>query len=338
MKSLSRLVSSRLAAVGLAAAALVGPACQGKPARPTIGVAFETLQTEFWVAAIDAIRADLESRGYDMVEAIADGDANRQLEQVRSFVARRLDGIVVVPRDAKSILPAIKAANEAGIPIVLFNRPADASEARSVAVVADNLGIARATVEHLCSLARRSGRKQKAAILIGDLGDVNSIGRRDGFDQAAAACADAIEVVARIPTEWNQEKALAGMTNALQAHPDLGLVFTSSDFMLPSIVSALKGANRYRAAGEPGHVILGGFDGDATAWRMLEEGTLDATGVQDVYFEAKAAIQALVDAREGRTVPPAILDPGFVIHQGNKAEMAPRMWGAQVAGKKAGGA
>jgi ABC-type sugar transport system substrate-binding protein len=257
---------------------------------------------------------------------------------VRSFVARRVDGIVVVPKDAKGIIPAIKAANEAGIPIVLFNRPADASAARSVAVVADNLGIARATVEHLCALARQSGRKQKAAILIGDLGDVNSIGRRDGFDQAAAACADAIEVVARIPTDWNQEKALAGMTNALQAHPDLGLVFTSSDFMLPSIVSALKGANRYRRAGEPGHVILGGFDGDATAWRMLEEGTLDATGVQDVYFEAKAAIQALVDAKAGRAVPPVVLDPGFVIHQGNKAEMAPRMWGAQVARRKAAGA
>jgi ABC-type sugar transport system substrate-binding protein len=338
MKQRARIVSPGLAAVLLATVTLVGPSCQAKPARPAIGVAFETLQTEFWVAAIDAIRADLASRGYDMVEAIADGDANRQLEQVRSFVARRVDGIVVVPKDAKGIIPAIKAANEAGIPIVLFNRPADASEARSVAVVADNLGIARATVEHLCALARQSGRKQKAAILIGDLGDVNSIGRRDGFDQAAAACADAIEVVARIPTEWSQEKALAGMTNALQAHPDLGLVFTSSDFMLPSIVSALKAANRYRKAGEDGHVILGGFDGDATAWRMLDEGYLDATGVQDVYFEARASIQALVDAKAGRAVPPVILDPGFVIHQGNKAEMAPRMWGAQVARKKAGGA
>jgi ABC-type sugar transport system substrate-binding protein len=312
--------------------------CQAKPAKPTIGVAFETLQTEFWVAAIDAVRADLGGRGYEMVEAIADGDANRQLEQVRSFVARRVDGIVVVPKDAKGIIPAIKGANEAGIPIVLFNRPADPSEARSVAIVADNLGIARATVEHLCTLARQTGRRQKAAILVGDLGDVNSIGRRDGFDQAAAACADAMEVVARIPTEWSQEKALAGVTNALQAHPDLGLVFTSSDFMLPSIVSALKGANRYRKAGEEGHVILGGFDGDATAWRMLEEGTLDATGVQDVYFEAKAAIQALLDMKAGRAVPPVVLDPGFVIHQGNKAEMAPRMWGAQVARKKAGGA
>ena len=71
---------------------------------------------------------------------------------------------------------------------------------------------------------------------------------------------------------------------------------------------------------------------------MIEEGTLDATGVQDVYFEAKAAIEALLDVKAGKAVPPVILDPGFVIHQGNKAEMAPRMWGARVAGKKAGGA
>ena len=327
-----------MAATALLALALAGMGCQAKPAPPTIGVAFETLQTEFWVAAIDAIRKDLGERHYAMAEAIADGDANRQLEQVRTFVARRVDGIVVVPKDAKSIIPMIKAANEAGIPIVLFNRPAEASDAKSVAVVADNLGLARATVDHLCALARKTGKKVKAAILVGDLGDVNAIGRRDGFDQAAAACADAMEVVARIPTEWNQEKALAGVTNALQANPDLGLIFTSSDFMLPSIASALKGAGRYRKAGEEGHVILGGFDGDATAWRMIEEGTLDATGVQDVFFEARASIQAVLDARAGKPVPPVILDPGFVIHQGNKDEMAPRMWGAEVARKKAGGA
>jgi ABC-type sugar transport system substrate-binding protein len=332
-------VAIRLAAAAVLLAFLAFGllSCQAKPSPPTIGVAFETLQTEFWVAAIDAIRKDLGQRRYAMAEAIADGDANRQLEQVRTLITRRVDGIVVVPRDAKSIIPMIKAANEAGIPIVLFNRPADASEAKSIAVVADNLGLARATVDHLCTLARKAGKKVKAAILVGDLGDVNAVGRRDGFDQAAAACKDAMEVVARIPTEWNQEKALAGVTNALQANPDLGLIFTSSDFMLPSISSALKRAGRYLKAGEDGHVLLGGFDGDATAWRMIEEGTLDATGVQDVFFEAQASIQAVLDVKAGKAVPPVILDPGFVIHQGNKGEMAPRMWGAQLAGKKAGG-
>jgi ABC-type sugar transport system substrate-binding protein len=138
-----------------------------------------------------------------------------------------------------------------------------------------------------------------------------------------------VEVVARIPTEWNQEKAQAGVVNALQANPDITFIFTSSDFLLPSIVSALKSAGKYHKIGAPGHVLLGGFDGDATAYQMLKDGYLDATGVQDVYFEAAKCVEAIVDLRAGKNVPEMILDPGFVIHQGNLREKAPQMWGAQ---------
>jgi ABC-type sugar transport system substrate-binding protein len=77
-------------------------------------------------------------------------------------------------------------------------------------------------------------------------------------------------------------------------------------------------------------VILGGFDGDATAYQMMKEGYLDATGVQDVYFEAEASVQALLDLRAGKDVPALIKDPGFVIHQGNLEQMAPKMWGANI--------
>jgi inositol transport system substrate-binding protein len=299
----------------------------------TIGVAFETLQTEYWVAGFEAIRADLKQRGYTMLEAVADGDTNRQLEQVRNFITRKVAGIIFVPKDAKTCLPVIKAANAAGIPIVLFNRPADKSDARSVAVVADNFALTRETVAYMLGEARKSGRKLKAAVLIGDLGDINAVGRRDGFDAAVKDHPGVIDVVARIPTEWNQEKAQAGVVNALQAHPDIGFIFTSSDFLLPSIVSALKSAGRYHRIGAPGHVILGGFDGDATAYQMLKDGYLDATGVQDVYFEASQSVQAILDLRAGKTLPELIRDPGFVIHQGNLAAKSAQMWGARVAKK-----
>jgi ABC-type sugar transport system substrate-binding protein len=167
-------------------------------------------------------------------------------------------------------------------------------------------------------------------ILVGDLGDINAIGRRDGFDAAAKEAPDVLDVVARVPTEWNQEKAQAGVVNALQANPDISFIFTSSDFLLPSIVSALKSAGKYKKLGELGHVLLGGFDGDATAYQMLKDGYLDATGVQDVYFEVEACVQAILDARAGKKVEETIKDPGFVIHQGNLKEKAARMWGAKV--------
>ena len=299
-------------------------------ARPTIGVSFETLQTEYWVAGFDAIKAAAEKNGYKVIDAVADQDANRQLQQIKNFIARKVNGIIMVPKDAATCIPAIKAANAANIPIVLFNRPAGKSDAKSVAVVADNFALTKATVEYMIEQARASGKKHKAMVLVGDLGDINAIGRRDGFHEAVKGAPEVIQVVAEIPTEWNQEKAQAGVVNALQANPDISFIFTSSDFLFPSIISALKSSGKYKKIGEPGHVILGGFDGDATAYQMLLDKYLDATGVQDVYFEAESCVQGLKDLREGKQLPELIRDPGFVIHQGNLKEMAPKMWGANV--------
>jgi inositol transport system substrate-binding protein len=314
-------------------ASATGPTTATSPGA-TIGVAFETLQTEYWVASMDTLKAELARRNATAVEAIADGDANRQLEQVQNFIARKVDGIIIAPKDAQTVVTMIKAANRANIPIVLYNRPPADNKGKSVTVVADNRAITRDTVRYLCEQAKKTGRKHKALILVGDLGDQNAIGRRDGFNDAVKEYADVVDVVSEVPTEWNQEKALAGVTNALQAHPDIDLIFSSSDFLFPSVVSALKSAGRYKKTGEEGHVLLGGFDGDATAYRMLAEGYLDADGVQDMYFECAQAVQALEDLRAGKDVPATIQDKGLVVHQGNLKAAAARMWGANVKSKR----
>lgn len=302
----------------------------------TIGVAFETLQTEFWVAALDALKKRAAEKNIRLLEAVADGDASRQFDQMRTFITRQVDGIILVPKDGKTVIPMIRAANAAKIPVVLLNRPADPTDAPHTVVAPDNVTITKDTVAYLIEQARKAmpaDKKIKAAILVGDLSDVNAVGRRDGFEQAveAAGGANAIEVVARIPTDWNQEKALAGLHSALQAHPDISLIFSSSDFMFPSVRSVLNGLGRWKKANEPGHVTVGGFDGDATAFRLIADGYVDATGVQDVFFEVDAALQAIADAKAGRTPAGRIPDPGFVFTQANRASLEGRMWGAVVA-------
>jgi len=296
--------------------------------KPVIGVSFDTLQTEYWVASRDAITAEVEARGGEVLEAVANNDANRQLEQVNNFIAKGVDGIVIASKDAQSVVPIVRAANKAGIPIVLYNRPPGEGAGKCVTVVADNVEITRKTVTYMCEQAKTRGGKYKALILVGDLADANAIARRDGFEEAVKPYGDVIQVVSRVPTEWNQEKALAGLTNALQANPDVNFIFTSSDFLFPSIVSALKQAGKYRKIGEDGHVLLGGFDGDATAYRMLVDKYLDADGVQDVVFECKESVRAVFEMKAGKDLPAVIRDPGFVIHQANLEEAKKNMWGA----------
>lgn len=305
------------------------PSPSGPGAVKTIGVAFETLQTEFWVAGFDKLKSECKARNITMLEAVADGDAARQFDQVKNFIQRGVDGIILVPKDGKTVIPMIRAANAASIPVVLYNRPADPTDARHTTVAPDNAAITRETVDYLISVAKRTGRKQKAMILLGDLSDVNALGRRDGFEAAVKSAGDAVDVVSRVPTDWNQEKALAGVQSAFQAHPDIGLIFTSSDFMFPSIKSVLSSLGKWKKYDQAGHVILGGFDGDATAYQLMTEGYVDATGVQDVYWEAEQAIQAIVDARAGKAVPARIDDRGFAITQENLKQLAPRMWGAK---------
>ncbi len=314
----------------LALSSLLPLACNEKKEKLTIGISFETLQTEYWVASIDALKDACNKNDVGYLEAVANGDANRQFEQVNNFISRGVDGIVIAPKDAYTIIPIIKAANRAHIPIVIYNRLPAENKGNYTAVVADNYEITKNTVRCLGEIASATGKKHKAMILIGDLGDINAIKRREGFDDAIAEYFDVIELVAQVPTEWNQEKALAGVTNALQANPDINFIFSCSDFLFPSVISALQNVDKYHPVGQENHVILGGFDGDAMAYKMLKEGYLDADGVQDVYYECNAAVKAIIDVIDGKKVAEVIIDPGFVIHQGNLKEKSSDMWGANT--------
>ncbi|MBD3267209.1 substrate-binding domain-containing protein [bacterium] len=330
--SLTRRVWLRQVSAGVLLASGAGllKSCAAPAGRPlTIGVAFDTLQTEYWVASIKTMEAELKKHGYKMLQAVADNDANRQLEQVNNFIAQGVDGIIIAPKDGQSVLSMIRRCNRANIPVVLYNRPPAQSDTQSVTVVADNYQITKNTIQYMVEQARKSGKKYKGMILIGDLGDDNSIKRRDGYFDVIRAHPDVVEDTAQVPTEWDNEKALARMTNAMQAHPDIDFIFTSSDLHLPAIVQVLKSLDKYHKIGETGHVMLAGFDGDNTAYQMMVDGYMDADGVQDMYFECEKTVQAIVDMREGKEVPPLIKDPGFVIHQGNLQEKSSRMWGAQ---------
>lgn len=296
----------------------------------TIAVLFDGLYSPFWVAGIEAIKQDLEGRGYEMLQAISDQDDNKQFEQVQAMLARNVDGIIIVQTDSNAVIPAIRAANEADVPMVHFNRPPAESDAFSVAVQADNRAITRETVEYMVKVAQEQGGQYKAAILIGDLGDPNAIGRRDGFFDIVDQHPDLVEVVSRIPTEWNADKAFAGLTNAFQANPDINFLFTSSDFMFPQITQVMRVADKFHPIGDPNHVIFGGFDGDATAYELMKDKYLDADGVQDLFYEAELAVNAIVDLQEGQEVEKLLLDPGFAITQENFEEMQERMWGYHI--------
>jgi ABC-type sugar transport system substrate-binding protein len=320
----------------LAAAEISLPVFAHAESGKTIALLFDSLVSPFWVTGLDIMRAKAKAAGWTALEAISGTDDTKQFEQVKSMLARKVDGILIIQTDSKAVIPAIRAANAAGVPMVHFNRPPAESDAYSVAIQADNRKIMQATVQYLVDEARRLGGKYKACILIGDLGDANAIQRRDGFFDIVDQHKDIIEVVARISTEWNPDKAFADLTNAIQANPDINFLVTSSDFLHPQIEQVLKVANKWHKRGEEGHVIFGGFDGDDGGYQRLSDGILDADGVQNLFLEVDMSFKAFEDMWAGKKPNKLLLDPGFVITQENLTAKRDDMWGYSVWKKKNG--
>ena len=298
----------------------------------SICFAFQDLETEYWVAAHKAITETLRSRNIKVLERNAHQDANRQLEQIRDAIAQEVDGIIMIPQDGESAVTIIGEANKAGIPIGVFNRPPADRSKPALVVVADNAKIAEEAVTYMAKAARELNRKMTPLILVGDLGDQNSIERKNGFYKAINAHPDLFKKPIEVPTKWDAATTLANLEATLQVEPEVDFLFTSSDFLYPQVKAVLEPLGKWKPIGDPDHVIMGGLDGDSTAYKLMKEGYVDATGVQDLFFEADAIMEALLDAIEkGQSTPEKwIQDPGFALTQENMAEREMDMWGCKI--------
>ncbi|MBI5951171.1 MAG: sugar ABC transporter substrate-binding protein [Chloroflexi bacterium] len=296
--------------------------------------AFQDLETEFWMAGHKAITETLAAKGYEVIEVNSGSDANKQLEQVKNCIAQQVDGIMVIPVDGSIALKLIAEANKADIPIGIFNRPPQNEEGNALTVVANNEKIAEQAVQYMADEAKKLGRKVKPLIMVGDLGDPNAVGRKQGFYNVINANPDLFETPVEVATKWDASVALAGLQAAMTANPDIDFIFTSSDFLYPTIQSVLEPMGKWKKIGEEGHVIMGGLDGDKTACSLMQADNayVDATGVQDLYFEADSLLAAIMDAvQKGEKQPDAWLDdPGFALTQGNMAEREMDMWGCKL--------
>ncbi|WP_421724911.1 sugar ABC transporter substrate-binding protein [Bauldia sp.] len=314
------------------AIAFAGIGANSGASAATVCFAFQDLETEFWVAGHTAITRTLTEAGHTVIERNANEDANRQLEQVRDCIAQGVDGIIIIPQDGESAVTIVAEAQDNDVPIAVFNRP-PSDLSKGLIVVADNETIAQQAVEFLAQKAiarfEITGEKLTPLIIVGDLGDPNAVGRKNGFYNVMNKYPDYFNTPIEVASEWDAATALANLEAAVTANPQIDLLFTSSDFLFPTIRSVFEPRGMWVPAGQQGHVIMGGLDGDATACRLLKEGYIDSTGVQDLFFEAEAALTAILTAIEaGETQPNAVIeDPGFALTAGNIDMREMDMWG-----------
>lgn len=299
-----------------------------------IGVSMPIRGEAVWEAYLMGIQDGAKALGnVELIIQSAQNNPNDQLQQIENFISQNVNGIVGSYVDNMAILEAIKKCNEAGIPYIEFARMLDADVEVEIAykVSAEVYGMMDQMDAWLVDCGTKAGKKLKVIELMGALNDSYAIDQSDRLAKTQAANPEAFEIVAQVPGDWNAEKGLSGLQNALQAHPDADVIYAHSEFYNAACTSALTKAGRYVKAGEEGHVILMTSGGALDSMKMLEEGYADVVGCFAAYDVGISTANAIVALAQGKTLEGSIYEPpAFLVDAENFAEKAGDAYGSKV--------
>ena len=169
---------------------------------------------------------------------VANADPARQAANIDDLITAGVDIIIARAFDSGAIGTSIKAAKDASIPFITFDRGSTSGKP-TAHVGGDSYDQARSTGLAFADILKKAGIHGKCIELQGMLTDINAVNRSKAWNEVAKQTGQ-YETIVQVPTEWNPELFLSGLTNALTAKPEANCVFAASDFAFPSIQAALE--------------------------------------------------------------------------------------------------
>ncbi|NMA62329.1 MAG: ribose ABC transporter substrate-binding protein RbsB [Firmicutes bacterium] len=255
-----------------------------------VGLSVSTLNNPFFVDLKEGAEEAAAQLGLTLIATDAQNDANRQLSSVEDLISRGVNILVINPVDSSAIVPAIRAANKGGVPVITVDRGADGGTVVSH-VASDNVAGGKMAGEFIVELL---GGRGKVVELEGIPGTSAARDRGTGFNAAIASYGD-IKVVAKQEAGFDRARGMSVMENILQAQPEINAVFAHNDEMALGALTAIRASGR--------DIIVVGFDATDDAVKAVEEGRMAATVAQKPREMGKIAVEAALKYLKGEEVP-----------------------------------
>jgi inositol transport system substrate-binding protein len=309
------MILRALAVVALALAVASAGCSRPAPEKkgPVVGVSLLNLSNEFIVMLHRAMEEKARQLGVELVVNDAQRSAEKQVQQVESFIAQKVDAIILNPCEVEASSPAVDQALAAGIPVVNVNSETRAAPTAFVGSRDEEAG--RIAIEYI---AERLGGRGEVLMMHGFLGQAAQIKRAQGAREALAKT-PGLKLLADHTAEWDRAKAVTLMENWIQAYgPRARAVFAQNDEMAMGALIALEQAKT------KSKVIVVGVDAIADALEAVRAGRLDATIFQDARGQGSAAVDTAVKIIHRQPYEKQVLIPFQLITKANVGERGKR--------------
>lgn len=258
-----------------------------------IGVVPKAISHTFW----QTVHAGAVAAGRDAGVEIewkgppSETDFSRQIEIVDAMINSQIDGIVLAPTEATSLIGVVDRAQSQGIPVTIFD--SGLASDNYLSFVATNNYEAGALAAR--TLAELIDNKGQIAIVKMVPGASSTMQREEGFEDTIAKEFPNIVIVDFKYCRSDTAQALAVTENMLTAHPDLVGLFASGE---PATIGAAKGL---RSRERYNQVQLVAFDFTDALEADIRDGVISAAIVQEPFQIGYRAVMTIVAALNGET-------------------------------------
>ncbi|MDA1050445.1 MAG: substrate-binding domain-containing protein [Planctomycetota bacterium] len=271
-----------------------------------IGFSALTLTNPFFKIIADNMKEEAAKHGYEVIVDDANRDVKTQSEQIDTYITRGVAAIVINPCDRLSIGPAIKKANDAGIPVFTSDLQCVAEDAKITGHVGtDNFGGGKLAGQAMIEALGEAGGK----VLVLHFNQAQScVLRVDGFKEVIDAHNKdredgKIEVVAELDGGGLRDEGFKATSAAIQSDPDITGIFAIND---PSALGAYAALEQ---AGKADQVKIVAFDGQQDGKQAIKEGKIYADPIQFPDRMGQITVQNIVKYLNGEDFEQVTLIP-----------------------------
>jgi inositol transport system substrate-binding protein len=259
----------------------------------TVGVSMAHFDLLFLTNLREAMAARAKETGVKLQFEDAQGNIGKQFSQIQTFVAQKVDAIVVNPVDSSATTKMTKLIRGAGIPLVYVNRqpfePLKPGEP-VVYVGSDENVPGKLQGEEIARLLNNKGN---VIIMMGDLATLSAILRTEGVEKVVAQHPE-MKIVQKQTANWRRNEAVDLMNESLVAGTKIDAVAANNDEMAIGAIIALQQAGK-----DPKKIVIGGVDATRDALAEMEKGNLAVTVFQDARGQGKAVVDSAVKLIKG---------------------------------------
>jgi ABC-type sugar transport system substrate-binding protein len=279
----------------------------------TFGFAQTENNNPWRIAQTESMRNAAEENGVELVVTDAQSNTPKQVSDIQDMVAQGVDILFIPPREEQGLEPALQSAREAGVPVFLVDREANAEICEDYINFMGSNFIQQGERAAEWLVEATSG-KAKVAELQGTVGASVTADRGEGFKSIIDEN-PGMEVVASQSGNFNRAEGQNVMEQILGGNPDLDAVYAHNDEMAIGAIQALKDAGR-----KPGEdVTVVSVDGTRDALQAIVDGDLGATVETNPRF-GPLAFDTAKSFLSGEQIPTKITVQDRLFDESNAAQ------------------